>query len=238
MCRHGRRTDSGSFALGALRGRSPQGTARGFRRSVWPERGAQGSRPQEPLAEGHACASPTSSADAGDSPAFVGLCSWKERRLLSSVGTAERKSPALCLGLGTAPGGSCGRSALLNGRCGERPGAEAAAVPPWGGRKAAGCSEAAAAISRRTVPPMESTWNSPGRRGRAGKCSVSERHCRDEAGLRPPLPGRGRGASEGLGRHGPRYRLPRGGCAARSRVGGETRARRALSCISSGRSFR
>lgn len=71
-------------------------------------------------------------------------------------------------------------------------------MPPWGGRNAAGCVEAAAAISRRTVPPMESTWNSPGRQGRAGKCSVSMRHRRDEAGLRLPLPGRGRGDQSGL----------------------------------------
>lgn len=77
----------------------------------------QGTPPREPVAAGHAWASPTSSADAGDSPAFVGLCSWEERRLLSAVGTAAGKSPALCPGLGTAPGGSCGRSAPLNRRC-------------------------------------------------------------------------------------------------------------------------
>lgn len=140
-------------------------------------------------------------------------------------GPQREKSPLFAAGLGAAPGGSCGRSAPLNRRCGGAAPAEGAAVPPWGGGNAAGCAEAAAAISRRTVPPMESTWNSPGRRGRAGKFSVSVRHGRDEAGLRPPLSGRGRGASEGLVRHCPQHPLPRGGCAARSRGGGGTRAR-------------
>lgn len=98
-------------------------------------------------------------------------------------------------------------------------------MPPWGGGNAAGCAEAAAAISRRTVPPMESTWNSPGRRGRAGKCSVSVRHRRDEAGLCPLLPGGAVEHQRGLGRHGLQYRLPRGGCAARSRGSGGTRPR-------------
>lgn len=70
---------------------------------------------------------------------------------------------------------------------------------------------------------MESTWNSPGRRGRAGKCSVSVRHRRDEAGLCPAFPGGAVEHQRGLGRHGLQYRLPRGGCAARSRGSGGTR---------------
>lgn len=115
-------------------------------------------------------------------------------------GKKTRASPR---GLAQLPGAPAGAPPRRTGGAGGRPGAEGAAVPPWGGRNTAGCAEAAATISRRTVPPMESTWNSPGRRGRAGKCSVSERHCRDAAGLCPPLPGRDRGTSEGLSRHGP-----------------------------------
>ena len=51
---------------------------------------------------------------------------------------------------------------------------------PGGGRSAAGCA-ATAAIFRRTVPPMENTWNSPRRRGRAGKRRSSVRNPRGRA---------------------------------------------------------
>lgn len=154
-----------------------------------------------------------------ETPQHSWVCALgKNGGLLSTMGTAEGKTPS------RRPGAWHSSRGLLRalrpaepaarGGCRGRGGGSA----PRGGGNAAGCAEAAAAISRRTVPPMESTWNSPGRWGRAGKCSVAVRHRRDEAGLRPPLPWRSRAASEGFGRCGPRSRLPRGGCAARSRA--------------------
>lgn len=192
--------------------------ARGFRRSVSPERGSGHATPRIDgcrtrvglLHERSRC---------WRFPSIRGSVLLERTAGFSPPWGPQREKPLrVAPGLGTAPGGSCGRSALLNRRRGGAAGAEGAAVPPRGGGNAAGCAEAAAAISRRTVPPMESTWNSPGWRGRAGKCSVAVRHRRDEAGLRPPLPWRSRAASEGFGRCGPQSRLPRGGCAARSRA--------------------
>lgn len=172
--------------------------ARGFRRSVSPERGSGHTAPKNRWLQGTR-GSLARAKPMRETPQRSWVCALGKNGGFSPPwGPQREKPPRVAPGLGTAPVGSCGRSALLNRRRGGAAGAEGAAVPPRGGGNAAGCAEAAAAISRRTVPPMESTWNSPGRRGRAGKCSVAVRHRRDEAGLRPPLPWRSRAASRGL----------------------------------------
>lgn len=61
-----------------------------------------------------------------------------------------------------APGtnrAATGGAAAVGAACPVLLGSVGAALPPRGGRSAAGCAAAAAAIFRRTVPPMESTWN-------------------------------------------------------------------------------
>lgn len=99
-------------------------------------------------------------------------------RSVSSVGNQSRAG--WCSGHGRVGGsedtlGAVPRGSASRGRPHRAAGLGLAGVSvPGGGRSAAGCT-ATAAIFRRTVPPMENTWNSPRCRGRAGKRRSSVR---------------------------------------------------------------
>ncbi|XP_050175575.1 collagen alpha-1(I) chain-like [Myiozetetes cayanensis] len=143
--------------------------------------------------------------------------------MVRAVRGAPRASPYKGMNLNTAP--TLGGAGPQGGRGPAAPPAPPGPPPPTTPNR-----RNPPPVIRRTVPPMESTWNSPRRRERAGKVSVSVRHRRDE-----PLSGPGREVSEGawLPRSaGPplslSYRLPRGRCSARSWGGGGARLRTGL----------
>lgn len=238
MSRNGCRTESGRVAVEALRGRSPQGP-RGDS-AVPRRRWAQGTPPpRTPGCRTRVGLSHELCGPVREIPQRSWVCALGKNCGFSPPWGPQRENPPRCApGLGTAPGGSCGRSALRNRPCG-------GAAPGGGGGSAPLGWQERRRLRRGRSRHFQEDGATYGKHleftGPAGTRREVQRFHSAPSGRGRAAPAASREGpwrSERLGRHGPRYRLPRGGCAARSRGGGETRPARALSCISSGRWFR
>ncbi|XP_041881383.1 collagen alpha-1(I) chain-like [Corvus kubaryi] len=140
------------------------------------------------------------------------------------VGTAEGKNPAL------RPGAWHGSRGLLRAL---RP-AEPAVRGGCPGRRGRQCPPGVAGtppVAQRRQPPFPGgrchLWKAPGIHRAGEDAPGSAAFLCGTVGTRPArarrFPGGAVEHQRGFGRHGPQYRLPGGGCAARSRGGGGTR---------------